>query len=117
LAGSREAPDPVALNLAKELPERFQALAPTIESELFEHYAPYRDAAEAGEWTDRPFPQIASVQAVWPHLAPAHVLVEPRQGAYWVEIAFKTAWDTEHTVAAIFRNWQFVELNGSVRGQ
>jgi hypothetical protein len=117
LAGSRKAPDPVALNLAKELPERLQTLFPTIEIGLFEHYAPYREAAEAGERTDSQFPGIESAEDVWPHVAPAHVLVEPRQGAYWLEIAFKTDWDNEHTVAAIFRNWQFVELNGSVRGQ
>ena len=38
LAGSRKAPDSAALRLAKELPGRFKALMPTIQSGLFEHY-------------------------------------------------------------------------------
>jgi hypothetical protein len=117
LAGSRQAPDPFALNLAKELPDRVQALLLAIENWLFQHYTPYREAVQSGQWPGSSFPEIASAEAVWPHLAPAHVLIEPRQGAYWVEIAFKTDWDIEHTVAAIFRNWELVELNGSVHGQ
>jgi hypothetical protein len=117
LAGSREAPDPVVLNLAKELPRQVQALLPAIESGLFQHSAPYREASEAGELSESSFPRIASGMDVWGHVAPAHVLVEPRHGAFWVEIAFKTDWDIEHTVAAMFRNWQFVEIVGSVRGQ
>jgi len=31
LAGSREAPDPIALGLAKELPDRFKSLMPKID--------------------------------------------------------------------------------------
>jgi hypothetical protein len=117
LAGSREAPDLPALKLAKELPGRMQALMPKIQDGLFEHYAPYKEAVEAGEETGSPCPQIASTEAVWPHVKPAHVLIEPLKGAWRVEIAFQTEWDIEHTVAAIFRDWQFIELNGSVRGQ
>jgi hypothetical protein len=50
-------------------------------------------------------------------LTPAHVLVEPLEGVQTVEIAFKVAWDLEHTLGAQFPNWQFIELHGSVRGQ
>ena len=32
LAGSREAPDPIALGLAKELPDRFKSLMPKIQT-------------------------------------------------------------------------------------
>jgi len=117
LAGSRAAPDSLALKLAKELPSRIQTLMPTIQSGLFEHYAPYKEAVEAGEQTGSPYTQIASAEAVWLHVKPAHVLIEPLRDVWRVEIAFKTDWDIEHTVAAIFRDWQFIELNGSVKGQ
>jgi uncharacterized protein DUF6985 len=117
LAGGRAAPGSLALKLAKELPLRIQTLMPKIQSGLFEHYAPYKEAVEAGEQTGSPCPQIASAEAVLLHVKPAHVLIEPLKDVWRVEIAFKTEWDIEHTVAAIFRDWQFIELNGSVRGQ
>jgi len=117
LAGSREAPDPIALALAKELPGRFKSLIPKIQTGLFEHYAPYKEAVDAGEETGSPCPGVVSPEAAWPHVTPAHVLVEPLEGILTVEIAFRVAWDKEHTVGARFQNWQFIELNGSVRGQ
>jgi hypothetical protein len=117
LFGSREAPNPAALRLAKELPDRFKALMPKIQSGLFEHYAPYKEAVDAGEDTGSPCPNITSPEAVWSHVTPAHVLIEPLEGVPTLEIAFTVAWDVEHTVGARFRDWQFIELNGSIRGQ
>jgi hypothetical protein len=113
LAGSREGPDLIALGLAKELPGRFKSLIPKIQAGLFEHYAPYKEAIDAGQETG-PGPSVANPEAVWPYVTPAHVLVYPLEGVPTVEIAFKVAWDIEHTVGARFRNWQFIELNGSV---
>jgi uncharacterized protein DUF6985 len=117
LVGNREAPDPIALGLAKELPGRFKSLMSKIQIGLFEHYAPYKEAVDAGEETGSLCPSLESPESVWPHVAPAHVLVEPIGGVPTVEIAFTVAWDEEHTVGALFQDWQFVELNGSVRGQ
>ena len=119
LAGSRNAPDATASGLARELPERLNDLMPKIQGGLFEHYAAYREAITAGEETGSPCPNIAGPEEVWPHVKPAHVLIEPfRAGeVLTVEIAFRVEWDVEHTVAAMFRDWQFIELNGSVRGQ
>jgi hypothetical protein len=117
LAGRREAPDSLPLLLATELPDRFKSLMPKIETSLFGHYTPYKEAVDAGEETGSPCPRVASPEAVWPHVTPVHVLVEPLEGVPTVEIAFKVAWDIEHTVGARFQNWQFIELNGSVRGQ
>jgi hypothetical protein len=114
LAGNRQAPDLIALGLAKELPGRFKSLMPEIQSGLFGHYTPYKEGVDAGEQTGSPCPSIASPDAIWPHVTPAHVLVEPLEGVPTVEIAFKVAWDIEHTVGARFQNWQFIELNGSV---
>jgi hypothetical protein len=117
LAGNGKAPDPLALGLAKELPNRFGSLMPEIQVGLFDHYIPYQQAVGAGLRTGSPAPNIASPDAVWPHVTPAHVLIEPLGGVPTVEIAFRVAWDVEHTVAAIFQSWQFIELNGSVRSQ
>ena len=114
LVGSREAPDPIALGLAKELPHRFKSLMPQIQTGLFEHYAPYQEAVDAGEETG-PCPRLATPEAVWPHLMPTHVLVEPLEGAPTVEIGFRASWDSEHTLGARFQGWRFIELNGSVR--
>ena len=119
LAGSRNAPDAAALELAKELPERFKNLMPNIQDGLFEHYAPYRDAVNAGEETARPCPTIASPEVVWPHVTPAHVLIETFGVGQvpTVEIGFRVEWDMEHIVGAMCRGWQFIEMNGSVRRQ
>jgi hypothetical protein len=117
LSGSREGPDPIALGLANELPDRFESLMPKIQTGLFEHYEPYKEAVDAGKDTGSPCPTLASAAAVWPHVTAAHVLVEPLQGVLTVEIAFRVAWDIEHTVGARFQHWQFIELNGSVQGQ
>jgi hypothetical protein len=44
---SRASPDPTALSLAKELPDRFTSLVPTIQIGLLEHHAPYKEAVDA----------------------------------------------------------------------
>ena len=109
-------PDPIFIGLARELPKRFNSLVPKIQTGLFEHYAPYKEAVDAGEETG-PCPNVSSQEAVWPHVTPAHILVEPLGGIPTVEIAFRVEWDNEHTVGARFQDWHFIELNGSVRGK
>jgi hypothetical protein len=89
LAGSREAPAPVALALAKELPERFKSLMPMIQTGLFGHCTPHEEAADVGEETGSRCPSVASSDAVWPHVTPAHVLVESLEGVPTVELAFR----------------------------
>lgn len=116
LAGDRNAPHLHALQLSRELLERFPSLVSQIEHGLFEHYQPYEEAVEAGIEASNPFPQIADTVEVWSHVKPAHVLIEPINGQWRVEIAFTSDWDIEHTVAAIYSDWQLIELNGSVRG-
>ena len=116
LAGAYSAPHPDALRLLRELRERFRSLVLTIERGLFEHYLPYKEAVDAGIEMSDSFPQIARSIEVWAHVKPAHVLIEPLNRKWRVEIAFTTDWDIEHTVAAIYSDWRFIELNGSVRG-
>jgi hypothetical protein len=114
LIGNREQPDQFSLRLAKASSERFSAQIPEIQRSLFEHYSPYAEAVAAGENTGSPCPNIAKPEDVWPYVTPAHILIEPLRGVWTVEVAFRTAWDVEHTVAARFQNWVLVELNGSV---
>jgi hypothetical protein len=116
LAGDGYAPHPYALRHLRELRESFRSLVPGIEHGLFEHYRPYKEAIEAGIELSSPFPQISDEVEVWPHVKPAHILIDPLNGKWRVEIAFDTDWDIEHTVAAIYSDWQFIEFNGSVRG-
>jgi hypothetical protein len=116
LAGGRRGPHPKALQLSQELRERFPSLVPKVQQGLFEHYLPYKEAVEEGIEMGGSFPQMADSVEVWPHVKPAHVLIETLNGQWGVEIAFTTDWDVEHTVAAIFSDWHFIELNGSVRG-
>ena len=94
---------------------RFPIFLSQIQDGLFQHYLPYKEAIEAGELPDSHHLQIASASDVWRHVKPAHVLIEPFKGQD-VEVAFSTEWDIEHTVAATFSDWQFIELNGSVGG-
>ena len=115
LAGGRNAPRERAIELARELRDRFPTLVSQIQDGLFQHYLPYKEAVEAGELPDSTRQQIVSASDVWSHVKPAHVLIEPFEGQD-VEVAFSTEWDIEHTVAAIFSDWQLIELNGSVRG-
>lgn len=107
LAGDHDCPHPHAhaLRLLRELRERFRSLVPKMELGLFEHYLPYKEAVEAGIEMRNPFPQIANAIEVWQHVKPAHLLIEPLNGQWRVEIAFTTDWDIEHTVAAIYSDY------------
>ncbi|HEY4909189.1 MAG TPA: hypothetical protein VIJ73_06790 [Methylomirabilota bacterium] len=107
LAGGRAAPDPPSLKLARDLIPRYASLRPAIARALFEHYEPSIDGV-AG------IPRLNSPDQVWAHVAPVRVLIEPMGRVDTVEIAYRTAWDEEHTVGARFQDWALVELNGSV---
>ena len=89
----------MALELAKELPDRFKSLMPKIQTGLFGHYVPYKEAADAGERTGSPRPSVASPEAVWPHVTHAHVLVEPaaRTLAGFLPIGFAEGQEEERT--------------------
>jgi len=120
LAGGRQSPDSENLALAHELPAHYEALLPQIQAGLFEHYKPYRDADSAGELPEssEPFPKIERAEDVWPHVFAQWVRIEPLQGSpqdsSTIEIAYRVAWDEEHTVGARIHNWRLLELCGSV---
>jgi len=112
LAGPRAAPGEASLGLARELGHRYAALLPVIARALFEHYEPYADGGE-GE-SPGEVPRLTRPEQVWGHVSLVRVLIEAMDGADTVEIAYRTAWDTEHTVGARFQRWALTELNGSV---
>jgi hypothetical protein len=121
LSGGRESPDAEGLALAHELPARYEALCPAIQASLFEHYEPYREEADsAGEHTEL-FELVSKIQHaedVWPHVVAQWVRIESLQGAPQdgptIEIAYRVAWDEEHTVGARIQDWRLWELCGSV---
>jgi hypothetical protein len=86
---------------------RYPALRSAIAGALFEHYEPYSD--EAGD-----IPKLTDPDQVWKHVSLVHVRIEPLSRTETVEIAYRTAWDEEHTLGARFQDWALVELNGSV---
>jgi hypothetical protein len=116
LAGWRSAPDPVRLGLARDLVAQYERLRPVIERTLFEHYAPYAEAVAAGEESGHgELPRLVHAEEVWEHVSTVRVLVERMSGRETVEVAYRVAWDEEHTLGARFQEWRLTELNGSVR--
>jgi len=116
LAGTRTAPDPAALAVARELPTLYGAWRGAIESALFEHYEPYAEALAAGEIeaTDEALPHVALPAEVWPHVCLQYICVAALGGSLTTELGYAAAWDEEHTLGARFQGSTFVELCGSV---
>ncbi len=120
VSGVRTRPDSASLALARELPEKYEALRPVIQASLFEHYEPGREAVEEGAFPQHvePFPEIANSEAIWPYVAIALVRIGPLltagQMADTIEVAYKVEWDEEHTLGARIQEWRLVELCGSV---
>jgi hypothetical protein len=116
LAGTRTAPDPAALAVARELPTQLVGWRRAIETALFEHYEPYAESLAAGEAqaTNESLPRITLPAGVWPHVCLAYICVTPLSGSLTTELGYTTAWDDEHTLGARFQGSTFVELCGSV---
>ena len=120
VSGYRSGPESAGLALACELPERYATLRSAIQSSLFEHYEPYRDAVLDGAFPQhvRPFPKIVDPNTIWPYVTIVSVRIEPLvtdgQMADTVEIAYKVRWDEEHIVGARIQGWRLIELCGSV---
>ena len=116
LAGGRGGPDADAVSLARALPTQYAALQAEIAAALLDHLAPYREAVESGELRAPAggLPPIARPGDVWAHVTAVHALVEPLDRALTAEIAYRAAWDEEHTLGARIRDGRLLELNGSV---
>jgi hypothetical protein len=116
VSGSRAAPDPEALRIARSVPEEYASWRPAIENALFEHLSPYAEAVAAGELEPPAsgLPSIETPPSVWPHTAVEFIQVAPLSGELTVEIGYRVTWDEEHTLGARLRGGQLVELCGSV---
>jgi hypothetical protein len=118
IGGGRGGPDPANLAVARGIVGQFDAWRPLVEAALFEHYDVWRDALAREEQLEEDLPDIAAADAVWAHVEPVYVLVEPLSGTPApgpvVELAYRTAWDIEHTVAARMQDGRLLELCGSV---
>jgi hypothetical protein len=114
--GSRSAPDPQALEIARAVPTSYPQWRGLIASAMLEHYAPYAEAVAAGELEPpgEGLPRITQPGDVWPHTAVEFVSVITLDGESSVEIGYRVAWDEEHTLGARLRNGRLIELNGSV---
>jgi hypothetical protein len=104
------------LALAHELLARYAALLPQIQANLFDHYEPYREADSASELPERsePFPTVERAEDVWPHVTEEWVSIDPLRGSPedgpTIEIAYRVAWDKEHTVKARIHDRQVGEF-------
>ncbi len=115
LGGSRNAPDPDALRMARLIPAEFPSWRGQIEQALFEHLAPYAEAVAGGELAPlAPLPAIEVPSAVWTHASVEFVHVGPLDGQLTVEIGYRVEWDEEHTLGARIRDGKLMELCGSV---
>jgi Domain of unknown function (DUF6985) len=116
LSGSRIAPDPEALDIARSIASSYSAWRATIERALFEHYAPYAEVVTGGEanHSEPGLPRIDRPADVWPYTNAEFIQVAPLDGELTVEIGYRVVWDEEHTVAARLRHGQLIELCGSV---
>lgn len=116
IPGSRSAPDPSALELARAVPSAYPAWRGLIGAAMFEHLAPYAEAVAAGELeaSEEGLPRVTRPEDVWPHTAVEFVAVITLDGEPAVEIGYRMAWDEEHTLGARLRNGRLIELNGSI---
>ncbi|MDH5233977.1 MAG: hypothetical protein OEW77_03390 [Gemmatimonadota bacterium] len=114
VAGDRKAPDPAALAAAARVADEYTALKEAIAAALFEHYEPYRDAADdEGDEGGVPVPAIANAAGTWAHIRSAVVDVDVSRREFPVEVRLEVAWDMEHTLGARMKDGALVELCGS----
>lgn len=110
LSGGRKQPDASSLNLAWLLPAQYGSLIPDIQKGLFEHYEPYLQAHEAGDYrVGEPFPKLGNDPSLWERVRLIGVAIDADE----IEIAYETDWDEEHTVGARIRNGKLIEMDGS----
>jgi hypothetical protein len=116
LGGSRSAPDPEAIAIARGIAAGYPAWCPAIERALFEHYEPYGAADPDGEdeGSATTVPAISAAGEVWGYARAEFVSVTPIDGRLVVEIGFRVDWDEDHTLGARMRDGHLVELCGSV---
>jgi hypothetical protein len=115
LAGTRAAPDPAALAVAREMATQLVGWRLAIETALYEHYEPYAESLAEGEIREADESLAITAPAdVWPHVSLEYISITPLGGALTTELGYTTAWDEEHTLGVRFQGSAFLELCGSV---
>ena len=115
LSGTRKSPESDAISSAKLALHNYPQWCRIIERALFEHYEPYAEALALEEDVsaeDRI--EISSAVDVWAYVEIDYVAVYPLANKLATDIAYRTDWDEEHTLAARFQDGEFKELCGSV---
>ena len=51
---------------------------------------------------------------LWTHVTLSSVEIKPYRSINELQVALRTAWDDEHTLGALVRDAELVELNGSI---
>lgn len=115
LSGDRNKPHESSLRAAQQFPALYPALSADIQNALFEHYEPYLQAFESGEYQpEDKFPKLRNDPTLWAHVRMVGLSIEAQSGGVLTEIAYETDWDMEHTLGARIRDGRLVELNGSI---
>jgi hypothetical protein len=116
LSGSRTAPNPEALEIARSISSRYPTWCLTIGPALVDHFTPYAEGVAARE-IESPrngLPQVNGPKDVWRYTKPEFIHIDPQNRQFSVEIGYRVDWDEEHTLGARLCNGEFVELCGSV---
>jgi len=115
LFGSNREPDGDAVVIARQIAPSFNVWRSAIEQALFDHYAPYAEAASEEE--SAPNAMALAIQRpdqVWSHVSLHSVAVMRMSGVVTVELVLVAAWDDDHMLGARFQSGNFIELCGSV---
>jgi hypothetical protein len=116
LFGSGGEPDPMALDAARQIASAFSGWRPDIQQALFDHYAPYAEAASEGEASEEgdTLPVLVGPEQVWAHVSLQSIAITTLRGSVTTEFVYAAAWDDDHLLGARFQARRFVELCGSV---
>ena len=115
VAGTKVAPDANALAEAYRLPLSFPEWTQTIGQALFEHFEPYAEALETGEYPD-PSESVRNIKSANDALSCAKlqfITIGPIGGQMMTELGYDTEWGEEHTLGIRYQGGKFFELCGS----
>lgn len=114
LSGTRKSPESDAISTAKLALQSYPDWCRAIEQALFEHYEPYAEALASEETGSASQLKINRAADVWAYVEIEYVAVYYLANKLATEIAYRTEWDEEHTVAARLQDGELIELCGSV---
>src|SRR5258708_5328279 len=106
--GPRAGPRSEGLHLAERALAWWVQTRPQVERELYAHYSAVHDATTDGML------ELRDPGEVWAHAVLTSVEIAPYRSLGELQVAIHVAWDEEHTLGALIRDAQLVELNGSI---